>query len=100
VIWSRPISIHGALFSARAGRQWLSVCFLFLFSSLTLRAAEHKPATNLWVLQPVVRPDVPAGVTQSKNPIDAFIAAEYKTKGLTPVGLTDKRTLCGACISI
>ena len=60
---------------------------------MTLRAAEHKPATNLWVLQAVVRPDVPAGVTQSQNPIDAFIAAEWKAKGLTPTGLADKRTL-------
>src|SRR5580704_3397177 len=33
------------------------------------------------------------GVTASKNPIDAFIAADYKTKGLVPVGKADKLTL-------
>jgi hypothetical protein len=48
---------------------------------------------DLWVLKPVVRPQVPAGVTKSTNPIDAFIAAEYKKKGLRPVAVADKNTL-------
>jgi hypothetical protein len=73
-------------------RFW-QVCLLILLSSPVLRAVEHKPATNLWVLQPVVRPDVPAGLTASKNPIDAFIVAEYKSRGLTPTGPADNRTL-------
>jgi hypothetical protein len=46
-----------------------------------------------WALKPVERPDVPAGFTESTNPIDAFIAAEYRSKGLTPVGQADKSTL-------
>src|SRR5580698_1502100 len=41
-----------------------------LFTSICLAAA----STQLWVLKPVVRPAVPAGVTQSQNPIDAFLA--------------------------
>ena len=44
-------------------------------------------------LKPVVRPELPAGVTTSANPIDAFVAAEYRAKGLQPVGPADKRTL-------
>ena len=52
-----------------------------------------KRAQRLWSLQPVVRPDVPAGVTTSANPIDAFIAADYKAKKLTPAGKADKLTL-------
>ena len=52
-----------------------------------------KRAARLWSLQPVVKPAVPAGVTQSTNPIDAFIAADYKAKGLTPAGKADKLTL-------
>jgi hypothetical protein len=48
---------------------------------------------ELWVLKPVVRPDVPTGLTSSPNPIDAFIAAQYKAKGLKPVGPADKRSL-------
>lgn len=56
-------------------------------------AAQHKNDAQLWVLQPVVRAAPPAGLTKSTNPIDAFIAADYKTKGLRPVAPADKRTL-------
>ena len=42
-------------------------------------------------LKPVVQPPIPA--TGSANPIDAFIAAELKAKGLMPVGPADKLTL-------
>ncbi len=35
----------------------------------------------------------PRASTASTNPIDAFIAAEYKAKGLVPVGKADKLTL-------
>src|SRR5208282_1863161 len=52
-----------------------------------------KMAARLWSLQPVTRPVVPEGVTASRNPIDAFIAADYKAKGLVPVGKADKLTL-------
>jgi hypothetical protein len=52
-----------------------------------------KRAARLWSLQPVSKPAVPAGVTTSINPIDAFIAADYKAKGLVPVGKADKLTL-------
>jgi hypothetical protein len=52
-----------------------------------------KMAARLWSLQPVTSPAVPAGVTTSQNPIDAFIAADYKAKGLVPVGKADKLTL-------
>ena len=36
---------------------------------------------------------VPTGVSTSTNPIDAFIAAQLKQKGLKPAGQADKRTL-------
>src|SRR5205085_8861607 len=65
-------------------------------------AAADKPA-DLWVLKPVVRPAVPAPTLPSPrggggqgggtNPIDAFVAAEYRAKGLTPAGPADRRTL-------
>ena len=54
-------------------------------------AATKRPA--LWSQSPVVRPAVPAGVTTSSNPIDAFVAAQLKEKGLQPAGPADKRTL-------
>jgi hypothetical protein len=41
----------------------------------------------------LTKPAVPAGVTKSTNPIDAFIAADYKEKGLLPVAKADKLTL-------
>jgi hypothetical protein len=56
-------------------------------------APAPSPESRLWVLKPVVRPEAPAGLTQSKNPIDAFVAADYKAKGLQPVGPADKQTL-------
>ncbi|HZL33761.1 MAG TPA: DUF1549 and DUF1553 domain-containing protein [Tepidisphaeraceae bacterium] len=68
-------------------------------SALPLAAAMRplpKPKgkqADLWVMKPVVRPPIPAGLTDSTNPIDAFIAAQYKAHGLTPVGLADKGTL-------
>ncbi len=50
-------------------------------------------AARLWSLQPVVRPRVPSGVTRSSNPIDAFISAMYREKGLGPAQKADKLTL-------
>ncbi len=52
-----------------------------------------KRAARLWSLQPVTKPAVPAGVTTSPNPIDAFIGDVYKQKGLHPSAKTDKLTL-------
>jgi hypothetical protein len=52
-----------------------------------------KRAARLWSLQPVTKPAVPTGVTAPTNPIDAFIAADYKDKGLLPAAKTDTLTL-------
>lgn len=57
------------------------------------KALFAKRAARLWSLQPVVRPGVPSGVTQSTNPIDAFIGAVYQEKGLHPAHQADKLTL-------
>ncbi len=81
-----------------------SMLSAFLLLSFAAAAQDHgaketveeqfaKRAARLWSLQPVTKPAVPAGVTASVNPIDAFIAADYKTKGLTPTGKADKLTL-------
>ncbi len=59
----------------------------------TVREQFAKRAARLWSLQPVSKPAVPAGGTTSTNPIDAFIAADYKAKGLLPAGRADKLTL-------
>ena len=52
-----------------------------------------KRAARLWSLQPVQHPDVPAGLTASTNPIDAFIAEQYQAKGLKPVEKAGRLTL-------
>jgi hypothetical protein len=59
----------------------------------TVKEQFAKRAARLWSLQPVIKPTVPTGVTASTNPIDAFIAADYKAKGLVPAGKADKLTL-------
>ncbi len=74
-------------------------------ASFSLHAAEvpkdadqfAKRASRLWSLQPVNKPAVPVAATASAkvsaNPIDAFIQAMYKEKGLHPAPKTDKLTL-------
>jgi hypothetical protein len=79
------------------------LCALILFLAASLRAADApketvaekfaKRAARLWSLQPVVKPAVPVGASVSKNPIDSFIGAMYKEKGLHPVAKADKLTL-------
>ena len=76
--------------SVRSTLRWMA-CFVALLPLLA--GAADDEAEELWVLKPVVRPDVPAGLTASPNPIDAFIAEGYEAKGLKPVGPADRRTL-------
>jgi len=45
---------------------------------------------ELWALKPVVRPETPSGAA---NPIDGFIGARLKEKGLTPTDPADRLTL-------
>ncbi|HWY77475.1 MAG TPA: DUF1549 and DUF1553 domain-containing protein, partial [Verrucomicrobiae bacterium] len=76
----------------------LSTCGVLLVqfagsSAHALPVATNKDLNSLWVLKPVVRPAIPAGVTQSTNPIDAFIGAQYQAKSLVRAEPADKRTL-------
>ena len=68
---------------------------LCLFASIFAASAgaETKKATNpdWWSLKPVVRPALPDG--SETNPIDRFINAELKRRGLKAVGPADKLTL-------
>ena len=69
-----------------------AICAVFLLPA-GLRAAEEPTTAELWSLKPVVRPDVPQGLTHSPNPIDAFVAAKYQSQALHPVAQADKQTL-------
>src|SRR3982751_54493 len=52
----------------------------------------NKPKTEVWwSLKPVVRPALPDG--PESNPIDRFINAELRNRGLKPVGPADKVSL-------
>jgi hypothetical protein len=64
----------------------------FFVSVLLLGAAPAQKATP-WYLKTVKRPSVPSGVRPASNPIDAFIAAKLKDKGLQAVGPADKASL-------
>ncbi len=61
--------------------------------SAVLVTAAPAPNPTPWYLKPVQRPQVPAVVVPTVNPIDAFIAAKLKDKGLQPAGPADKATL-------
>jgi hypothetical protein len=63
-----------------------------------LTLVDRKPLdTNWWSLRPLVRPSVPgvdgAAASWARTPIDAFILAKLREKGLSPSGQADRRTL-------
>jgi len=71
-----------------------------LGGGLAFGAVDVKPEVKppeksapLWILTPLSKPEPPTGVTPSKNPIDAFVADQYRAKGLKPVPTADKATL-------
>ena len=68
--------------------RFFSVCFI-----VTVPLFAQAPKPKLWSLQPVVKPAIPTGFTQSQNPIDAFLAAQRKAKGLGTSKRADKLTL-------
>ncbi len=68
-------------------------CLLVLISCIHRSALSAAKEEDLWVLKPVVRPEVPAVSTATANPIDAFIAAQYQSKSLKPAGPADKHVL-------
>ena len=78
------------------GRLWISAILVAGVLTAGDTAKEDvfaKRAARLWSLQPVLEPAIPAGVTPSHNPIDAFIGEVYKQKGLHPAVKADKLTL-------
>lgn len=48
-------------------------------------------AREFWSFKPIVKPTIPAG--RESNPIDRFIRVRLAEKGLSSVGLADKRAL-------
>ncbi len=67
-------------------------CLLGIWCGLTAPAPKEEPS-DLWSLQPIVRPSLPAGAARSANPIDAFLDAAQKSRGLKPAGAADRLNL-------
>jgi Protein of unknown function (DUF1553)/Protein of unknown function (DUF1549) len=63
-------------------RRWGSV--LVLFALVAVASVGAAPVKDLWSLKPPARPEVPATLTSSTNPVDAFVARQYAAKGLKP----------------
>src|SRR5687768_14610983 len=80
-------------FPRTAGRTGLfAFVVFFLIASEPAFARDAAKKEDLWSLQPIVRAEVPQGVTSSPNPIDAFIAEACREKKLSPLGPADKLT--------
>ena len=71
--------------------RWIPGILLVLIGAGVALADDKRP--DLYILTPMVRPDVPRASISSNNPIDAFVAEQYRQKGLKPVGKADKLTL-------
>ena len=63
------------------------------FATLEVSAATTGVATNLWSLQPLVRPLVPSTSIAAENPVDAFVVARLASHGLKLSPEADRRTL-------
>jgi hypothetical protein len=51
-------------------------------------------ADRHWAFQPIRKPEPPPGPADSSaHPIDRFVAAKYREKGVEPVATADRRTL-------
>ncbi len=53
-----------------------------------------------WSFQPVRRPMIPVGYSKTINPIDAFVRAELKRKGIKPSSEADRTTLIRRLYSV
>jgi hypothetical protein len=78
------------VFSARALLSIICLCASLLIGKAEPQTTEVEGEV-WWSLKPVVRPAVPDG--PEANPIDRFINAELKLRGLKAVGGADKMTL-------
>ncbi len=59
-------------------------------ADLAAKGKTSDGASNIWSLQPLVKPAAPLG---EANPVDAFVRATLRAKGLRPSPPADKRTL-------
>ena len=77
----------------RFRRGLLSAAWAILQVSVLLGQEVDESANGWWSLQPVIAPAVPDADAGIDHPIDQFLHAEYRARGLTPAGGADKLTL-------
>lgn len=79
-------------------RGWLAaLCFFCAgaingWASGVVSGVTNKSA-SWWSLKPVVSPAIPDDPNAGSNPIDRFLAADYRARGLKPAGPADRLTL-------
>ena len=67
---------------------------VFVFGLGSSQAVTNEaPTERWWSLRSVSRPPVPPGDAAVTNPIDRFLNAELRAKGLKAVGSADKLAL-------
>ena len=81
--------------SIAAISEWIKAGVPYGDAAATTEVSIAAEAAKHWAFRVPVRPQIPAvkDPRWSRNPIDAFIAAEHTKRGITPLGETDKRTL-------
>ena len=87
-----PEEIRKPITLEEAGKIWWSFRQLE-GSKIPSVDSQSADESSIGGLTPPARQELPSGVTRTANPIDAFIAAEYQSKGLKPVGKADRLTL-------
>jgi hypothetical protein len=70
--------------------RFVTLFVLLVTASARAAAADGDAPAEWWSLRPLVRPAVPGG---GGNPIDAFIRAKLRDKGLAMAPEADRRTL-------
>lgn len=71
---------------------WMSGVIL-LGGAVALGGASRQQPADLYILTPLTRPQIPSRATKSTNPIDAFVAEQYRERHLKPMPPADKATL-------
>lgn len=82
-------------FRVRRNLRWVFVIAALVVCGLgsAVAATDDEPAEVWWSLKPVSNPPVPEDDAAVTNPIDRFLDAERRARGLKAVGPADKLTL-------
>jgi hypothetical protein len=88
----------GSTFARRVRPVAILLCCWFVGNAVILKtdAAEKLDKADHWAFKPAARPAVPDAANDpwtKANPVDAFVLAKLREKGLSPSAVADQRTL-------